>query len=86
MRSDAGLPKPDVVLYLDVMDTQTRGGWGDERYETVEFQNRVRCRFTEMMDSDWKVIDASDSVDGVESRVREIVDALEYSNLGVLWE
>ena len=47
---DRGLPKPDLVLQLDV-DEETakkRGGFGDERYEKVEFQRQVRKLYAQL--------------------------------------
>ena len=37
---DRGLPKPDMVLFLDVSaeEAKKRGGYGDERYEKEDFQ------------------------------------------------
>ena len=47
---DRGLPKPDLVLQLDV-DEETakkRGGFGEERYEKVEFQRQVRRLYAKL--------------------------------------
>ena len=37
---DRGLPRPDIVFFLDVSgeEAQKRGGYGEERYERKEFQ------------------------------------------------
>ena len=44
LNADRGLIKPDLVIYINVsMETiKARSGFGDERYEKVEFQQRVR--------------------------------------------
>ena len=44
---EVGLPRPDLVLFLDLDEEQakTRGGWGDEAYEKTEMQRRVRELF-----------------------------------------
>lgn len=44
---DAGLPRPDRVVFLDLDEetARSRGGWGDERYEKAEMQRRVRTLF-----------------------------------------
>lgn len=44
---EIGLPQPDLVLFLDISteDAAKRGGYGDERYEKVEMQTRVRELF-----------------------------------------
>ncbi|TLS31271.1 hypothetical protein PpBr36_03202 [Pyricularia pennisetigena] len=44
---EVGLPRPDLVLFLDLSEDQAkaRGGWGDELYERAEMQRRVRELF-----------------------------------------
>ncbi|XP_065632159.1 thymidylate kinase [Quercus suber] len=40
---EVGLLAPDLVLYLDIQPEKAteRGGYGDERYEQLEFQKKV---------------------------------------------
>lgn len=44
---EVGLPRPDLVLFLDLDEDQARarGGWGGEAYEKAEMQRRVRELF-----------------------------------------
>ncbi|KAM7185256.1 thymidylate kinase [Naviculisporaceae sp. PSN 640] len=44
---EIGLPRPDLVLFLDLDEDQARarGGWGGEVYEKGEMQRRVRELF-----------------------------------------
>jgi len=44
---EVGLPRPDVVLFLDLDEevARGRGGWGGEVYERGEMQRRVRELF-----------------------------------------
>ncbi|TQN72609.1 Thymidylate kinase [Colletotrichum shisoi] len=44
---ELGLPRPDLVLFLDLEEAvaRERGGWGGEVYEKAEFQRRVRELF-----------------------------------------
>lgn len=44
---EVGLPRPDVVLFLDLYEevARQRGGWGGEVYEKGEMQRRVRDLF-----------------------------------------
>ncbi|KAI0471590.1 thymidylate kinase-domain-containing protein [Xylariaceae sp. FL0804] len=44
---EAGLPRPDAVLFLDLDEAvaRARGGWGQEVYEKAEMQRRVRELF-----------------------------------------
>jgi dTMP kinase len=50
-QSDAGLPAPDHVFFLDVPPdvAARRGGFGGERYEVAPFQLKVRENFSELM-------------------------------------
>lgn len=43
---DAGLPVPDVLIHLVLKkgEAEARGGFGGERYEVSEFQERVRAK------------------------------------------
>lgn len=44
---EIGLPRPDMVLFLDLEEevARERGGWGGEVYEKGEMQRRVRDLF-----------------------------------------
>jgi dTMP kinase len=44
---EVGLPRPDLVLFLDLDEekARARGGWGGEVYEKAEMQKRVRDLF-----------------------------------------
>ncbi|KAI1342689.1 thymidylate kinase-domain-containing protein [Xylariaceae sp. FL0016] len=44
---EVGLPRPDMVLFLDLEESvaRARGGWGGEVYEKGEMQRRVRDLF-----------------------------------------
>lgn len=44
---DVGLPAPDLVVYLRLSDAvaAARAGFGEERYEKSEFQNKVGVRW-----------------------------------------
>lgn len=48
---DIGLPKPDITLFLDidVDELARRSGWGEERYESVQFQTAVKGCFHELV-------------------------------------
>ena len=57
---DRGLLLPDLVLFLDipVSVAEGRGGFGEERYETSDFQTKVRNKFLEIQNTSerpWKV-------------------------------
>ena len=45
--ADRGLVKPDLVFYIDMSanDIAKRAGFGDERFEKIEFQSKVEQQF-----------------------------------------
>lgn len=48
LQPDKGLIKPDLLFFLsngDVSDTSSRRGFGNERYETLQFQDKVKGQF-----------------------------------------
>lgn len=54
---ESGLLKPDLVLYMDLLpaEVQKRGGFGQERYETFLFQEKVYEAYRRIRDDSWKV-------------------------------
>lgn len=82
---EVGLPKPDLVLFLDISEEKAaeRGGYGEERYEKEDMQRTVRKLFSELFQRlegqglVVKKIDAGDSIEVVNGRV---VGAVEESD------
>lgn len=77
---EVGLPRPDLCLFLDITAEKaaSRGGFGTERYEKQEMQDRVRELFAEMRthadeNEDIVVIDAGGTVDEVEAAIQKTV-------------
>ncbi|XP_047317499.1 thymidylate kinase [Impatiens glandulifera] len=72
---DVGLLAPDVVLYLQIPPEKAaeRGGYGNERYEQLEFQRKVASVYDILQDSSWKIIDACLPMEDVEKQARKIV-------------
>lgn len=54
---DVGLPKPDCVIFLQLSPEAgaKRNGFGEERYEKTQFQNKVLEQFMQIKDESWKV-------------------------------
>lgn len=79
-KPDVGLPRPDLALFLDISaeDAAKRGGYGTEKYEKKEMQDRVRELFEEVMGrkegEDFVRIDAGKGMEEVQGRVREEVE------------
>lgn len=76
--SDAGLPAPDAVFYLDVTPevAAARGGYGEERYETKQLQAAVRSEFQRMVGPTWTVIDAGAGIDAIQAELKERASVL----------
>lgn len=89
---EVGLPKPDVVLYLNIPSSvaATRGKYGDERYETEDFQKKVASVYEELKEYDWKVLDGSKSVEDLQREIfhiaKKVLDDEVYDGtIGKLW-
>ena len=61
---DVGLPKPDCVIFLTLKgeEAEKRGGFGDERYEKTEMQEKVRDMFKLLSDQE-NCFDVGSSLD-----------------------
>lgn len=75
---DHGLPQPDIILFIDLPPevAQQRAGYGQERYEKVELQTKVRKNFGILQQASgtverWKVIDGNRSVEDLQVAVQE---------------
>ncbi|KAG0233679.1 hypothetical protein BGW42_007265 [Actinomortierella wolfii] len=68
---DRGLLRPDKTFFLDLPtdEAEKRGGFGEERYEKRELQERVRSLFLKLRDTEWTVIDARQSIDAMHDQI-----------------
>jgi len=70
---EVGLPRPDLVIFLDLAPEQAeaRGGFGEEKYEKREMQERVRTLFLGLKDrkdeeaEDMVIVNAGASIEDV---------------------
>ncbi|OWA50575.1 putative Thymidylate kinase [Hypsibius exemplaris] len=60
---EAYLPKPDLVVYMEITPDQAalRGGFGEERYETRLFQEKVYQAYQAIKEDNWKVAAATEN-------------------------
>lgn len=81
---DNGLPEPDIILFIDLPSevAQSRTGYGEERYEKVEFQAKVRKNFNSLMQSKgqaeggkWKIVDGNRTPDEIFVTVQDILSS-----------
>ena len=79
---DVSLPAPDLTLFLDISPEQAakqREGYGEERYEKLEMQARVREVFERIgkeMGEKWVTVDAGRTRDEVGQDIWEKVSPL----------
>ncbi|XP_009582021.1 PREDICTED: thymidylate kinase, partial [Fulmarus glacialis] len=92
---DVGLPKPDLILFLQLSPEEAaeRGNFGNERYESSSFQEKVLQSFSHLMKDktlNWKTIDASKSIEDlhreIKSLAEETVQEVQNKPLGELWK
>ncbi|CEG36158.1 thymidylate kinase [Plasmopara halstedii] len=74
---EIGLPQPDAVIFLDVPVTQAakRTDFGQERYETLSFQEQVYSQFQELMKRvtpKWHIVDGTGTIAQVHDQVMNI--------------
>jgi len=74
-KPDVGLPKPDIVCFLDVSEevAKSRADFGGERYEKTEFQKRVRENYSKLSDNTWKFVNADKSLEQVHTDLYNII-------------
>lgn len=73
---EAGLLKPDLVVYLTLAEEamKRRSGFGSERYEIIEIQRKVQQMFNKMIEKPlWQVIDADKTEEELSDELEEIV-------------
>ncbi|XP_030312026.1 thymidylate kinase isoform X1 [Calypte anna] len=92
---DIGLPKPDVILFLQLSPEKAaeRGNFGDERYEVSTFQEKVLESFSHLMKDqtlNWKTMDASKSIEDLHREIKsiaeQIIEEVQNKPLGELWK
>ena len=87
---DVGLPKPDLVCFLDVSEdvAMKRADFGGERYEMTDFQRRVRDNYEKLRDDSWVTVCADGSLEEVQEALFKIVTEevdRDKTELGKLW-
>lgn len=79
---EQGLLAPDRVFYLIVPEKQqeSRGEFGDERYETSQFQRKVHDNYLKLWNKKtWVEIDALGSIEEVHERVMKEFQTLKVT-------
>lgn len=68
-----GLPKPDLVMFLKLSTEEMtkRSGFGDERYENVEFQNKVDQNYDKFQNDKFIQINAAQDINVLTNNLLE---------------
>jgi len=82
-KPDEGLPRPDVCVFLDISPERAaaRGGFGEEKYEKREMQDRVRRLFQRLREApapekdDFVAVDGGGTLEEVHESVVGVVQA-----------
>eukprot|EP01040_Poterioochromonas_malhamensis_P002083 gene2083-2222_t len=78
---DQGLPSPDAIIYLDILPEEAaqRGQFGEERYERLDFQQKVREQFMKLKANDednqqvpWYVINAKQPIEVIHEEIKQV--------------
>jgi len=72
-----GLPEPDCVFYMniDAEAAKRRKGWGMERFEVEDAQNRAREGFKQFESlKQWWIINADREVDSIHNEIMGLVN------------
>ena len=89
--SDTGLPRPDVVFYLSIEpeEAKERNNYGEERFETINFQKLVKANFEKLIDETWKILDAKEDMILLENKLLsfalETIENCKKTDIGLLW-
>ncbi|XP_046738036.1 thymidylate kinase [Diprion similis] len=88
---DRGLPKPDLVALLEVSeDVQaSRAGWGSERFERIELQQKISSNLHQLMDESWVTVNGNDDIDKVHAKLLTLalstIETVKNKPLGELY-
>jgi dTMP kinase len=77
--TEIGLPKPECVIFMDIKPSQivNRDNFGEERYEQIEYQNKVYTNYMDIMTDDqiiWYILDATLTINTLHERIISIVE------------
>ncbi|KAL3753120.1 hypothetical protein ACJRO7_000506 [Eucalyptus globulus] len=89
---EIGLVAPDLVFYLDIPPEKAaeRGGYGNERYEKLEFQRKVGKSYQALRDASWQIVDALLPMDEIAKQMQEtaincVLECQKGKRLSHLW-
>ncbi|CAD7077130.1 unnamed protein product [Hermetia illucens] len=88
---ETGLPRPDRVFFLQINPTalENRGGFGNERFETTDFQEKVLKIYKQLHDDSWVYIDAFRDrhviLKEIADQTLKVIEKCKTEKLSTLW-
>ena len=86
VNTDIGLIKPDIIFFMniDISSSSKRDGFGEEKYDTTDFQMKVYNQFklllfSNTVENNVHIINSEKSIDDIHN---EIIDIMELYNNG----
>lgn len=85
-----GLPKPDLVMFLklSIEEMAKRSGFGDERYENIEFQRKVDQNYDKFKNDNFIHINAAEDISTLTNilldKILNIIDNVKTQKLDKL--
>lgn len=73
--TDVGLIEPDLIIFIDVHPSivSNRHGFGNERYENINFQTQVWENLHALSTPQWKIIDGTQTIEQIAQEIFELV-------------
>ncbi|CAH2037896.1 unnamed protein product, partial [Iphiclides podalirius] len=88
---DAGLPMPDKVFFLTMPldNILQRKGFGNERYEVLDFQKKVSEMYQKLQEDNWELLDASRTLETIQDELLEkslnVINMIGLKPIGKIW-
>ncbi|CAG8689976.1 1435_t:CDS:2, partial [Cetraspora pellucida] len=66
-----GLPSPDIIFFMDMPleESVKRDGYGSERFDKIEIQEKAKNAYLSMTGPEWKILDGRQSIDELHEQI-----------------
>ena len=66
-----------------------RNGFGDEIYESLDFQSKVKVNYTKLIEDNWKIVSGDEEIESLNEKLfslaKEAIDVKNEKPLEKLW-
>jgi len=83
-----------LIFYIDLTEEEvaSRSGFGDEVYEKIDFQKKVREAYLQLREEDWHIIPGVATKEKIHADITQVIDRIlqsraqkEVEALSELW-